>query len=53
MLYINAIAIQAGLETAVLSLIAQAPTSVQDKESACQVTLVNVTQDSKGLIVVM
>lgn len=35
-----------------LSLIAQALTSVQGKESACQVTLANVTQDSKGLIVV-
>jgi len=43
----NAIAIQAGLEPAALSLIAQAPTNVLVKASACQATLASVTQDSK------
>ena len=43
----NAIAIQAGLEPAALSLIAQALTNVLVKASACQATLVSVTQDSK------
>jgi len=43
----NVTAIQAGLEPAVLSLIAQASTNVLVKASACQATLASVTQVSK------
>lgn len=43
----NATAIQAGLESAALFLIAQAPTNVLVRASVCHVILVNVTQDSR------
>ena len=48
----NVIAIQAGLEPAALSLIAQVPTNVLVKASACRATLASVTQDSKESIAV-
>ena len=51
-LSINATAMQAGLESAALFLIAQAPTSALVRASACRVTLVSVTQDSQVRAVV-
>ena len=50
--FTNATATWDGLEPAVLSLTAQASTSVLVTASACQVTLASVTQDSKVSTVV-
>ena len=48
MLHISVTAIQAGLETAAPYLIAQAPMNALDRASACRVTRVSVSQDSRG-----